>query len=324
MPSPKALCSASSLPPTVGSFQDPFGVTLSRGFIALDLSETALITGGGELSTQRVVINLDVNGKVAAGQLLYGNDQLTPSTTTYRMTVYYSNGNFAANWGRQRITGSAPMDLALLVPSSDVGGIVTTPITFVQSKSSTNVSSLAFNSNNSEGNLIIVALSNLNQTPVIVTDSKLNTYTQLTALLPSTAQTQIAYASAINSGANTVNLSAACTVAIHEFSGFLDTLDLNKSATGSGNAQSSGSGTSVVANELLFGFTAGIASSVSTIAGGAGFTTAESGAGLVVNPAFLTQYQIVSSISSYTASSTTTTGKGGLYSWGCQLISFYR
>lgn len=127
MPSPKALASASSSPVTAGAFQDPIGNVLANGKIALDLSQAALITGGGEIAPRRVSITLDVNGKVSAGQVLWANDQLTPSGTTYEMTVYDSAGNFAADFGSQSIVGGAPIDIALLTPSTINGGVITIP-----------------------------------------------------------------------------------------------------------------------------------------------------------------------------------------------------
>ena len=116
MPSPKALASASSIPATAGAFQDPIGNPIVSGSIALDLSATALVTGGGEVAPRRVVVTLDINGKVSAGQSIWCNDQLTPTNTTYRITVYDSNGNAVANLGNQILSGAAPVDLSILTP----------------------------------------------------------------------------------------------------------------------------------------------------------------------------------------------------------------
>jgi len=124
MPAPRALASASSSPVQAGPFQNAIGTVVASGRITMDLSQPATVTGGGEVVPTRVSISLDVNGFVSAGQVLWANDQLTPSGTTYQMQVYDSSGNFVADFGAQNISGAAPIDLSLLVPTSSSGSVV--------------------------------------------------------------------------------------------------------------------------------------------------------------------------------------------------------
>ena len=121
MATPTALASASSSPVTAGAFQDPLGNVLANGSLVFDLSQTAAVTGGGELVPLRVKITLDANGKVSPSQSIFRNTDLTPSGTTYRMQAFDSNGNFAGDFGAQSIAGTAPIDLAVLTPTSISG-----------------------------------------------------------------------------------------------------------------------------------------------------------------------------------------------------------
>lgn len=129
---PTALASASSLPATAGAFQDPLGVVAASGKLVFDLSQAASIAGGGGIAPKRVTISLDVNGNVAAGQSMFRNTDLLPAGTTYGMQLFDSGGNFLADYGAQSIQGAAPIDLALLVPTSTSGGIVSFPAPVLQ------------------------------------------------------------------------------------------------------------------------------------------------------------------------------------------------
>lgn len=101
------------------AFQDPQGTVLANGFLTLDLSQAAVITGsGGQVAPIRVDVALDANGKVPVPTLIYGNDQLTPSGTSYYVRVYNSNNLLVSTPGPWIIQGTSPIDVSLLIPTN--------------------------------------------------------------------------------------------------------------------------------------------------------------------------------------------------------------
>jgi hypothetical protein len=130
-----ALASSTSSPATSGSFVDALGNLLAGGNITMDLNVPCSLNGGGEVVPRRVVINLDSNAKVASGQAMFRNTDLTPNGSVYLMQVWDAKGNLAGFFGAQSIVGSAPIDLALLTPTSVFGGVVSYPNAVLQSPS---------------------------------------------------------------------------------------------------------------------------------------------------------------------------------------------
>lgn len=119
---------------------------------------------------------------------------------------------------------------------------------------------LAFLSNNTAGNLIVVcARIGVAGRTITVTDSKGNTYAQ-DKLQTASAQDLVVYsAKNIAAGANTVSFAISgaadsIRLAIHEYSGIdANPLDQVASATGNSTAADSGATpTTTVADELLF------------------------------------------------------------------------
>lgn len=102
------------------AFQNSSGIVLASGTIVMRLSQDAMITsGGGQVApTTRTVIQLDVNGLVPAGTLIWANDQLTPTTTFYISRVYDSNGNLVYGPENWVLAGTSPIDVSQLVPAS--------------------------------------------------------------------------------------------------------------------------------------------------------------------------------------------------------------
>lgn len=101
-----------------GSFQDALGNPVAGGTLTLQLTQDAMINGGatGQVcSGIEASIILDGSGNASAN--VWPNDQLTPSTTSYKATVYTSTGQLA--WGPQyeTITGSGPFNLDTWVPT---------------------------------------------------------------------------------------------------------------------------------------------------------------------------------------------------------------
>src|SRR5205807_860937 len=141
------------------------------------------------------------------------------------------------------------------------------PIAFVQSASVDAgvavATSLAFTTNTTAGNLIVVAIrvGPPTTTTVAVKDSNGNSYTLARSQVQTTDrhQTWVYYANNIAAGPTTVTVTLSTTatlrVAIHEYSGLntVAPLDQTTSAQGNGTAPTSGSVTTTAASELLFG-----------------------------------------------------------------------
>lgn len=96
---------------------DPQNNVLAGGSITLDLSQSAILIGGGDVVPTRVTLPLDSTGKIASQPVnLWANDQLSPSGTTYHMRFFNSNNLQVADFGNISIIGAAPIDLSLLTP----------------------------------------------------------------------------------------------------------------------------------------------------------------------------------------------------------------
>ncbi len=141
--------------------------------------------------------------------------------------------------------------------------------------------SLAFNSANTAGNLIVVYVLWSNTGAVTVSDSKGNAYSSVgtaTKWNNNAFSSQVFYAKNVLGGANTVTATFATAINgfgiiyLHEYSGMdkVNPLDVSAAAAGSGSAMNSGSATTANANDLIFG-AAGSTASVTKV--GTGFTS---------------------------------------------------
>ncbi len=204
---------------------------------------------------------------------------------------------------------------------------------FVQSRSAIQSTGggtqpLGFTSNLTAGNMIVVLGGSSNSADTLTVSDGVNTYAALTAILNSggSAAFRVFYAFNVSAGADTVTLAgltgANSMLAIHEFS-LLSNFDTSHSASGSGNSQDSGTATTSFASETLFGFSAGVATTLTSINPGAGWNTAESSfsGGLL---AYITEYQIGVATGGYNSQSTVTVGKGGSFSWAAEIATFYK
>lgn len=135
-------------------FQDAQSNCLSAGRLTLDLSQPARVTtGGGLVAPLRVSVTLDSTGKIPANTLIWGNDQLTPSGTTYHLRVFNSNGLLASDVGIVIIQGGSPVDLSQLVPISFNPTISTTGVIATGSPVSGNLTKWAGASSITNGDL---------------------------------------------------------------------------------------------------------------------------------------------------------------------------
>jgi glucose/arabinose dehydrogenase/chitodextrinase len=142
--------------------------------------------------------------------------------------------------------------------------------------------SLAFNSANTAGNLIVVYLAWSNTGSVSISDTRGNAYTSAGSLTTwgasSNRSSQVFYAKNVAGGANTVRatfdtaITSWADMYIHEYSGIdkADPLDVSAVDKGTAAAMNSGSATTTNANDLIFG--AG-ASANTVNQAGTGFTS---------------------------------------------------
>jgi glucose/arabinose dehydrogenase/chitodextrinase len=156
--------------------------------------------------------------------------------------------------------------------------------TFVQARAkeinSGTVNSLAFNSANSAGNLVVVYVLWNNTGSVTLSDNRGNSYAAATtrATWGTNWSSQTFYAKGVAAGTNTVAATFATPITsfgiiyIHEYAGVdkTNSVDVTKSATGTSSAMSSGNFTTSNSSDLLF---VGSASVGVVNQAGTGYTT---------------------------------------------------
>jgi hypothetical protein len=184
--------------------------------------------------------------------------------------------------------------------------------------------SLAFNSNVTAGNLLLVLVGNSTgglSASYTVTDTLGNTYVSLGQVedVSGGPTSDLLWCVSNGSGANTVSVSytSGSGLALHvaEFSG-VSYLDQNAaSSDNTGTSADSGPVTTNVANELLIG--ALCASGAPTV--GSGWTLLST-QGATIRSSW--EYQIVSSTGTYDATYTIGSGKSGTPSWGLRIATF--
>jgi len=102
---------------TGGNFQDSEGNLLENGYLEMELSQDASITGVGNIcSGIKIRIQLDANGDAVSGSQAWGNDVMNPPDTFYKVTGYTEEGQPAWGPNNQQIVGST-FDLGAWVPN---------------------------------------------------------------------------------------------------------------------------------------------------------------------------------------------------------------
>lgn len=103
---------------TGGSFQDAEGNLLSGGYLWLKLSQDENVNDSEICSGVEVKILLDGYGSVIAGQFVWGNDQMLPVNSFYKVTGYTANGQVAFGPNNQQVIGSGgTFDVGTWVPN---------------------------------------------------------------------------------------------------------------------------------------------------------------------------------------------------------------
>jgi glucose/arabinose dehydrogenase len=225
-----------------------------------------------------------------------------------------------------RRTRGAPLALAITaaavvsLPHPGLGAPATPQFVQVRAQEVTSGStnSLAFNSANTAGNLIVVYAIWSNAGSASVSDSRGNAYATAAPRTTwgSNWSAQVFYAANVAAGANTVTAAFATAVSgwavvyIHEYSGVATAspVDVSRSATGTGSAMSSGSATTTNANDLLVGLGA---SGAAVTQGATGWTARSTAYGN------RTMDRNVTATGAYTATMTQNSN-----AWVLQLVAF--
>lgn len=104
-----------------GVFQDSEGNPLANGYLLMDLSQDGFISGVGQIcSGIELKIQLDANGSVVTNpvQSVWGNDQMAPVNSYYRVTGYTAQGQRAWGPNNQQVLGSGgTFDTGTWVPN---------------------------------------------------------------------------------------------------------------------------------------------------------------------------------------------------------------
>jgi hypothetical protein len=106
-----------------GNFQDANGAPLALGYIIMQLSQDAQSSQQSQVDGGRTItITLDANGNADAGQYVWPNTALNPSTTYYIVNVYSAAGQLV--WGpNYMLVDTVPtFDLDTWVPNQIGGG----------------------------------------------------------------------------------------------------------------------------------------------------------------------------------------------------------
>lgn len=108
---------------TGGAFQDSEGNVLANGTLIFQLSQDASVSGVGNIvAGTEITILLDINGNVdtSTPQLIWGNDQMLPLNTYYRVTGKAANGQNAWGPNNQQVVGVGTFNVGTWVPNQVV------------------------------------------------------------------------------------------------------------------------------------------------------------------------------------------------------------
>lgn len=101
-----------------GAFQDAAGNALAGGKITFRLNTDAQV-GTVQVSSGIVTsLNLDSNGDVSGVVQLWPNDQMTPSTAVYIMTVMKASGQVARSSQQVIPSGIGSYNLNTMIPTT--------------------------------------------------------------------------------------------------------------------------------------------------------------------------------------------------------------
>jgi len=236
-------------------------LTVNAGTPAITSSSTASGTVGSAFSYQVTASNNPTSfgaTGLPAGLSINATTGLVSGTPT-------ASGTSSVTLSATNAAGTGTATLTLTVNS-------TVAFSFLQvaagaTPGAAKAFSLSFPGSTVAGDLILVAFDfDTNSTPSSVTDSQGNTFTEVGTQLtsPGGARSRVYYAKAIKGGADTVTVNLSANSAwiemyLTEYSGVdqVNPVDAQSGASGNTGAVSSGSATTTVAGDAIFGYCVG-------------------------------------------------------------------
>jgi hypothetical protein len=113
------------------AFQDEAGNLLGSLILNLPSGVYSVVSGGGQVAGQSLIINLDATGKVPGAITIWASDELSPQTPYAVTLCAQANGVQAIGTTNWFIGGSSPIDLSQMVPTaagvSYSGAVLTNP-----------------------------------------------------------------------------------------------------------------------------------------------------------------------------------------------------
>jgi hypothetical protein len=134
---------------TGGAFQDSEGNVLANGYLRLYLNQDASVTGTATVcSGIYVQIALDSNGNISASptQSVWGNDQLSPANTYYRVYGYTASAQLAWGPNNQQVIGNGgTFNVGTWVPNQVFSWTPSSSGVLLQTNGTANGSQVKFN-----------------------------------------------------------------------------------------------------------------------------------------------------------------------------------
>ncbi len=221
-----------------GAFQDSEGNVLVNGYLTLRLSNDASISGVGNIcSGVEITIQLDADGNVIASpaQSVWGNDNLLPVNTYYRVTGFTKAGQPAWGPNNQQIEGSGTFDLGTWVPNSVISWqpVVNQPVVF-ENNGTINSSQTILNLESLDSSITITdeggGTLNLKASTGGVSASVLFSDGSMNLLYPSNEGVDAAGGNAMSDQLNGVLISVLASITINHVA-FIPTETANPSRT---------------------------------------------------------------------------------------------
>ena len=148
-----------------GGFQDAEGGVLANGYLIMELSQDATVVGVGNVAAGiAITIQLDGNGNVlnatSPGQQVWGNDNLLPVNTFYRVTGYTAAGQPAWGPNNQQVMGGSPFNLGTWVPNQVISWVPSVQGVTLETNGVPNVIQSLQNLESSDASVTITDLGN--------------------------------------------------------------------------------------------------------------------------------------------------------------------
>lgn len=137
-----------------GAFQDSEGNLLANGYLTMELSQDAQITGTGQIcSGVTIQIQLDSNANVASSsssppasnQLVWGNDVMSPVNTFYTVRGFTASGQLAWGPNVQQVVSGSTFNTGTWVPNRVVNWTPSVQTPTLQTNGVNNGSQIKFN-----------------------------------------------------------------------------------------------------------------------------------------------------------------------------------